>query len=100
MKIGIGGGPAQLVCDAVGARGGSWNRENVIVFSQTGNSDQGLQRVAVSSGVPSDVFSSKGVYRYPAHLPDDDHFLFTDIRPGDTAGIYLASLKNGDTRRI
>ena len=100
MKIAVGGGPAQVMCDATNARGGEWNRDNVIVFSQSGNSARGLHRVTADGGVPEDAVASEGVYRYPTYLPDDDHLLFTDIRPGAAAGIYLASLKGGSARHI
>src|SRR6185436_20746543 len=32
-KIALAGGPAQTLCDAPTGRGGSWNREGVIVFT-------------------------------------------------------------------
>src|SRR5439155_24317925 len=43
-RIAVDGGPAQTLCDAPSGRGGTWNRDGVIVFAATGTS--GLQRVA------------------------------------------------------
>ena len=34
-KVPIGGGPATVLCEATFGRGGSWNRDNVILFSAT-----------------------------------------------------------------
>src|SRR5262245_24580665 len=45
-RIAVSGGPAQSLCDAVGGRGGSWNHEDVIVFSSRG----AIQRVMAAGG--------------------------------------------------
>ena len=37
-KIAVTGGPAQNLCDAPDGRGGTWNREGVIVFAPSGAS--------------------------------------------------------------
>ena len=99
-KIAASGGPAQSLCDAAAARGGSWNREEVIVFSQSGNGAQGIQRVAAAGGVPADAVKTKGVFRYPVYLPDGRRFLYTDIHSSETSGIYVSSLDGADNRRI
>jgi Tol biopolymer transport system component len=44
-KVAARGGPAQSLCDAPRARGGSWNRDDVIVFSPD-ISGIAIQRVA------------------------------------------------------
>ncbi len=99
-KIAAAGGPSQSLCDATGARGGSWNRDGVILFSQSANSGQGIQRVDAAGGVSRDVTRTKGVFRYPAFLPDGRHFLYTDIRPSDVSGVYFSSLDGRQTRRL
>jgi serine/threonine protein kinase len=45
-KVAVTGGPAQTLCDAPDARGGSWNRDDVIVFSPGNNGMVGIQRVS------------------------------------------------------
>ena len=49
-KVSVAGGPPVVLCDAPSGRGGTWNRDNVIVFapSTTGV----LQRVSGAGGVP------------------------------------------------
>lgn len=50
-KIEISGGPAQTLCDVQGyVVGGSWNREDVIVFA---DSARGLMQVSAAGGVAS-----------------------------------------------
>jgi eukaryotic-like serine/threonine-protein kinase len=99
-KIPAAGGPAQSLCDVPSSRGGSWNRDNVIVFSP-GNSGISIQRVAAAGGVPVDVTRTKGVQRFPVFLPDGRHFLYLkrDAVATDN-GIYVSSLDGSENRRV
>ena len=99
-KVAANGGPAQSLCEAANTRGGTWSRDDVILFSPSGNSAEGIQRVAAAGGVPADIFKNKGVFRYPVFLPDGRHFLYTDIQSSDRSGIYASSLDGADNRRI
>ena len=77
-KIALSGGPAIAVSDAVAGRGGTWNRENVIVFAP--NAGGVLQRVSAAGGSVSEVTALDEVYgetshRFPHFLPDGRHFL-------------------------
>jgi eukaryotic-like serine/threonine-protein kinase len=49
-KIEVSGGPPITLCDALDNRGGTWNRDGVIVFAPTPSSP--LQKVSASGGVP------------------------------------------------
>jgi Tol biopolymer transport system component len=98
-KVAVSGGPAQPLCNAQGARGGSWSREDVIVFSQSGISGRGIQKVSAAGGTPADVIKI-GISRYPAFLPDGRHFLYMDTGTGEMGGIYVASLDGSENRRI
>jgi serine/threonine-protein kinase len=62
-KIAASGGPAQSLCDATDGRGGSWNRDNVIVFAPAGFG--AIQRVSAAGGVPADVTVGKVTARFP-----------------------------------
>jgi eukaryotic-like serine/threonine-protein kinase len=99
-KVDVAGGPAVSLCDAIAVRGGSWSRDGVIVFSQSGNSAQGIQRIGAAGGVPVDAVQTKGVFRYPVFLPDGKRFLYTDIRQSETSGIHVSSLDGTENRRI
>jgi Tol biopolymer transport system component len=99
-KIPAGGGPAQSLCDAPSSRGGSWSRDNVIVFSP-GNSGISIQRVPAAGGVPVDVTRTRGNQRFPAFLPDGRHLLYLK-RDADATdnGIYVSSLDGSENRRV
>ncbi len=99
-KIPVGGGPVQSLCDVPSSRGGSWNRDNVIVFSPA-NSGISIQRVPAAGGVPVDVTRTKGNQRYPVFLPDGRHFLYLkrDAVAADN-GIYVSSLDGSENRRV
>ena len=100
-KVAASGGPSQSLCDAPAGRGGSWNRDDVIVFSP-GTAGLSIQRVAAAGGVPVDVTKASGTQRHPAFLPDGRHFLY-DLVSGTTAaqvGIYVGSLDGKENRRI
>jgi len=99
-KVAASGGPPQSLCDAPSGRGGSWNREDVIVFAPN-NTGSGIQRVAAAGGVPSDVRKINGNLRHPAFLPDGRHFLYL-ARSGsaEQTGVYASSLDGKENRRV
>jgi len=78
-RIRIGGGPPAIVCDAAQGRGGTWNSNNVIVFSPTTTGP--LQRVTATGGVAQDISAldleyGETSHRFPSFLPDGTHFLY------------------------
>jgi predicted Ser/Thr protein kinase len=104
-RIDIGGGPPQPICDASGAggyRGGSWNRDDEIIF--TPNARDAIYRVPASGGTPVAVTklnAAAGEYshRYPFFLPDGKHFLYLS-RSGAQGMIMLASIDGGTAERL
>jgi eukaryotic-like serine/threonine-protein kinase len=93
-RIDVDAGPAQVLCDAVLPRGGTWNRSAVIVFAANGGAL--LYRVAATGG-PTRVLDFARPNReshWPVFLPDGDHFLYFGRR--EKPGIYLASMISGD----
>ena len=80
-KVAIAGGPPRELTDATatGGRGGSWSRDNVIVFDRAGS---GLFRVSDDGGVPAAVTSlaeGETAHRWPHFLPDGRHFFYTSV---------------------
>src|SRR5262249_9710643 len=76
-KIDIAGGPPQTLANASNGRGGTWNRDNVIVFAPSNN--VGLYRVTSAGGEPVAVTQlTEGQYnhRAPSFLPDGHYFLY------------------------
>jgi Tol biopolymer transport system component len=100
-RIAVGGGPSHSLCDAPAGRGGSWNQENVIVFSPNPIAGTAIQRVSAAGGVPADVTTKKGVSRFPVFLPNGHHFLYLVTGgPVEQNGVYLGSLDGTQNRRI
>jgi serine/threonine protein kinase len=97
-KIAASGGPAHSLCDVADGRGGSWNRDDVILFSRNGGH---IQRVSGAGGVPADVTGAKGLLRFPVFQPDGRHFLYLISGvPVEQGGVYLSSLDGKENRRI
>jgi len=91
-KIEISGGPAQTVCDAPsGVIGGTWNRDDVILFGSV----SGLLRVPAGGGTPVPVTAPlpKGTaHVFPYFLPDGRHFLYLASSGVGNRAIYSGSL--------
>ncbi len=100
-KIDVSGGPPITLCDAPDNRGGTWNRDGLILFAQTNTS--ALEKVPASGGVPTPATvlgqGELGHIR-PSFLPDGRHFLYSTIapRPGLGGPIYLGSLDSADRK--
>ncbi len=81
MRIDADGGPVLTICDASGGRGGTWNVDDVIVF--TPDYQSGLFQVSASGGTPQQLSEPDDVmyttHRWPSFLPDGEHFLYTAV---------------------
>jgi Tol biopolymer transport system component len=103
-KIDASGGPPQTLCDAQNSRGGTWNRDGVIVFAPGGPSS--LYRVSAAGGEPSPVTALdqsrfERVHRWPYFLPDGRHFLYSvGSSQAESGGIYVGSLDANETKRL
>ncbi len=78
-KIEPTGGKAQVICAAPNGRGGTWNRDGVILFSP--DALHGISRVSAAGGAPVDITTidlarHETSHRWPVFLPDGKHFLF------------------------
>jgi eukaryotic-like serine/threonine-protein kinase len=98
------GRSAQVLCDAPNGRGGSWNRDGVIVFSP--HVDGGVYRVSSAGDVPTAVTkpdTSVSSHRWPSFLPDGRHFLYLAANFGgefEKNAIFVGSLDSQETRRV
>jgi Tol biopolymer transport system component/DNA-binding winged helix-turn-helix (wHTH) protein len=106
----IAGGPPTVLGDAPFGNGGSWSRDDVIVFAP-GPSQTGLWRVSTAGGTPTvattlDKAAGEDVHRWPHFLPDGRHFLYTAVTgpccPASTPSVIrIASLdRPGDDRSL
>jgi eukaryotic-like serine/threonine-protein kinase len=103
-KLQLSGGPAQPLADAPNPRGGSWNREGVIIFAPDGTSP--LYRLSASGGdrtqlTTLDESRHEISHRWPFFLPDGHHFLFVARSPQiENTAIYVGSLDSKETKRV
>jgi len=100
-RIDAAGQNLQVVCDAPNGRGGTWNKDGVIVF--TPNAVGGLSKVSAAGGTPVPVthVSEGPNHRFPYFLPDGRHFLFTYAYSKDSKdGIYVGSLDSPDVKLL
>ena len=102
-KIDVEGGPAQTICDAPNGRGGTWNRDGVIVFAPN-NPSTSLLRVSASGGEPSPVTklqSGETDHRFPSFLPDGKHFLYWTSGTDENSGlVFVGSLDSFEAQRL
>jgi eukaryotic-like serine/threonine-protein kinase len=100
VKNVAGGAVRTVVAAAPGARGGTWNRDGVILF---GTAEGPVFRVSAGGGTPSPVTAldeagGESWHRFPQFLPDGDHFLYL-ARAGDTRTLVVGSL-SGTKQRV
>jgi Tol biopolymer transport system component len=104
-KMDLSGAPPQTLADVAGrgGRGGTWNRDDVIVF---GPSAGPLFRVPASGGTPTpvtalDASRQEIAHEHPFFLPDGRHFLFLAVsrKPEDSA-IYVGALDSTARKRL
>ena len=80
-KVLVTGGQPFELCNAPSGRGGTWNRDNVIVFGSTTGI---LWRVSSVGGVAQpasalDAEYGESAHRFPSFLPDGRHFVYTGV---------------------
>ena len=99
-KIAAAGGPVQSLCGALEGRGGTWNKEGVILF--TPSIRTGFSRVSEAGGTPVPVTKPESQpnasHLWPQFLPDGRHFLY--YARGKTNGIYVGTLDSEEPKLI
>ena len=105
-KVDLSAGQVQVLCDAPNGRGGTWNRDGVIVFAP--DSLIGLYRVSARGGSPVEITKLDTAHleqshRWPAFLPDGKHFLYMAAnftRQTGVNAIFLGSIDSEEKRQI
>ena len=94
----LSGGAPQTLCDAVLPRGGTWNRDGVIVFSA--GAGRQLYRVSAAGGTatPIQTDALNRERHWPSFLPDGRHFVYFG-RP-QKHGIYVAAIDSPSARLL
>jgi Tol biopolymer transport system component len=76
-RIDVSNGAVSIICDAPAGRGGTWNKDGIILFAPSNES--GLATVPASGGTPvvvTTLGTDQGTDRLPYFLPDGKHALF------------------------
>ena len=107
-KIEASGGPPLTICDSHGGRGGTWNREGVILF--TPGTSRPVYRVSAAGGAPVavtvlDQAKHEQSHRWPFFLPDGRHFLYVAGGPltpkeNPTNTVMVGSIDSKDTKPL
>ena len=105
-KVDVQGGQVQVLCDAPNGRGGTWNRDGVILFSPDGYG--GLFRLSSAGGPPIEMTKPEASrfetsHRWPVFLPDGKHFLYLGanfIGKLENNAIFLGSLDSQERRLL
>jgi serine/threonine protein kinase/WD40 repeat protein len=103
-KVEASGGPVETLCDAPLGRGGTWNRDGLILFSP--NISQPLYQVAAAGGAATpltqmDASRQEVTHRWPEFLPDGKHYLFfvRAATPSST-GVYIGTLGSSEHHQV
>jgi len=107
-KLELSGGRAQIICDAPSARGGTWNKDGVILFTPDAAAGIGLYRVPASGGTATPVSkldTNRGElsHRWPMFLPDGTHYLYMAANFAgrkDVDAIFVGSLDSNEKRFV
>ncbi len=107
-KVEASGGPPLTLCDAPQGRGGTWNRDGVIVFTPDVSSP--LFRVSAAGGEATpitqlDQSHHETTHRWPYFLPDGRHFVYLARGPASASeseanAIYVASLDSKERKLV
>jgi serine/threonine protein kinase len=96
-KVELTSSGVHVVCEAGSGGGGSWNQDDVIVFSSASGTTTGLWRVSASGGPATPITAAEEGRRdaWPQFLPDGQRFIHMSARRAE-AGIYLGRLDSAD----
>jgi hypothetical protein len=91
-RIDPSGGPATILADAVGARGGTWSEDGTIIFTPQTNG--GLRKISAAGGTPAactqlDAASHEVTHRWPQFLPGGRRFIYLTQDTDGRFRIYL-----------
>jgi Tol biopolymer transport system component/DNA-binding winged helix-turn-helix (wHTH) protein len=95
-RIDIDGGLPRVLAEAPVGRGGTWNAEDVILF--TPNSSGPIFRVSAMGDAKATMQTqvAAGSHRHARFLPDGRHFIYFLTAQGEESGVYVGDLKGTD----
>jgi len=107
-KVEVSGGPVQIICDAPSGRGGTWNKDGVIVFTPDGRQGGGLYRVSASGETTKSISQpdkarGEDSHRWPMFLPDGKHYIYMAANfsgRNDADAILVGSLDSNEKHLV
>ena len=102
-KIEVTGGPPATICDATNGKGGTWNRDGVILFAPAHNTP--IHRVSAAGGVsqPITQFNKErrdNSHRHPMFLPGGKRYLYLARSGGAEHTIVAGALDGGPEKEL
>jgi Tol biopolymer transport system component/tRNA A-37 threonylcarbamoyl transferase component Bud32 len=97
-RVDIAGGAPRIITNAANGRGGSWNRQGIIIYSPGAAAP--LFTVSATGGEPTAVThleTGETGHRFPQFLPDGHHFIYFVLGP---QSVYAGSLEGSPPKRI
>jgi Tol biopolymer transport system component len=96
----------QVICDAPNGRGGTWNKDGVILF--TPDVFLGIWRVPAAGGTPTeetrlDDSRAESSHRWPMFLPDGKHYIYLSANFSgefDKNALFLGELGSKERRLL
>jgi Tol biopolymer transport system component len=110
QKVAVSGGTPQFLARAMAGRGGTWGKQNVIVYAPDPSSP--LWRINADGSGEAQVTQElkaantwEQTHRWPVFLPDGKRFLywsgnFANARDDKISGIYLSSLDDKQQKLV
>jgi eukaryotic-like serine/threonine-protein kinase len=101
-RVDLNGGLPRILADAPLGRGGTWNRDGVIVFAPmtTGALLQLLPGGSKSTAITQLEQTGHQSHRWPQLLPDGRRLLFFATNGPEPSGVYLGSLDGTPPTRL
>ncbi len=91
-----------MICEAGAGGGGTWNENDVIIFSPESGIRTGLWRVSASGGTATPITTPEEglrIHAWPHFLPDGERFIY--VRSGGPdPGIYVGRLDSRDPHSL
>ncbi|HSD72817.1 MAG TPA: hypothetical protein VLE54_08495, partial [Thermoanaerobaculia bacterium] len=104
-KVDVNGGPVFTLAPGTESRGGTWNRDGVILF--TPNARGPVLRVSANGGKVTEATlygPRDATHRYPHFLPNGKHFLYlvrhSGAGPGSDPEIRVGSLGSKESKLV
>jgi len=102
-RVDIDGGATQVLASVAVGRGGTWNRDGVILFAPAAGVTP-IFRIAATGGEAVAVTkvdpSKPQIHYFPQFLPDGRHFIYYVPGNPDVRGVYIGQLDDPTTRRL